>query len=98
MQKISFKNVKEFLNYYNALKEYNLNIIVYDPWVNLAIVEHEFGIEVVNELPKRKFDACIAAVAHKKFEGLDILGMLKEKHLVFDVKCTLDRSIVDGRL
>ena len=47
---------------------------------------------------KQKFDACIAAVAHKKFEGLDVVGLLKEKHVVFDVKCTLDRSIVDGRL
>ena len=44
------------------------------------------------------FDACIAAVAHKKFEGMDVLGLLKDKHVVFDVKCTLDRSIVDGRL
>lgn len=53
---------------------------------------------MVNELPKQKFDACIAAVAHKKFERLDILGLLKEKHVVFDVKYTLDRKLVDGRL
>ena len=56
------------------------------------------GIQVVNELPKQKFDAVIAAVAHKKFEGLDIPAMLNPKHVVFDVKCTLDRKIVDGRL
>ena len=37
-------------------------------------------------------------VAHKKFEGLDILSLLKEHHVVFDVKCTLDRKMVDGRL
>ena len=86
------------IDIYKALKEYNLNITVYDPWANPAIVKHEYGIEVVNELPKQKFDACIAAVAHKKFEGLDVLGLLKAKHVVFDVKCTLDRNIVDGRL
>ena len=61
-------------------------------------MKHEYGIEVVNELPKQKFDACIAAVAHKEFEGIDILGLLKEKHVVYDVKCTLDRKLVDGRL
>lgn len=71
---------------------------VYDPWVNPDIVEHVYSIEVVNELPKQKFDACIAAVAHKKFEGLDILSLLKDKQVVFDVKCTLDKKIVDGRL
>ena len=71
---------------------------MYDPWANAAIVEHEYGIKVVNELPVEKFDAAIVAVAHKKFEGLDVLSLLKEKHIVFDVKCTLNRSIVDGRL
>ena len=53
---------------------------------------------MVNELPAQKFDAAIAAVAHKKFDGLDVPALLKEKHVIFDVKCTLDRSIVDGRL
>lgn len=86
------------IDIYNALKEYNLNITVYDPWANLAIVEREYGIKVVNELPKEKFDACIAAVAHKKFEGLDVVALLKPQHVVFDVKCTLDRSLIDGRL
>lgn len=45
-----------------------------------------------------KFDAAIAAVAHKKFEGLDVLSLLNELHVVYDVKCTLDRSIIDARL
>ena len=71
---------------------------MYDPWANPAIVEHEYGIKVVNELPTQKFDAAIAAVAHKKFEGLDVTDLLKDKHVIFDVKCTLDRSVVDGRL
>jgi UDP-N-acetyl-D-galactosamine dehydrogenase len=86
------------IDIYNALTEYNLDITVYDPWANPAIVEHEYGIKVVNELPVEKFDAAIAAVAHTKFEGLDIVSMLMGKHVIFDVKCMLDRSIVDGRL
>ena len=86
------------IDIYNALKEYNLNITVYDPWANPAIVEREYGIKVVNELPMQKFDAAIAAVAHKKFEGLDVPALLKPNHVIFDVKCTLDRSMVDGRL
>ena len=86
------------IDIYNALKEYNLDITVYDPWANPAIVDREYGIKVVNVLPTEKFDAAIAAVAHKKFEGLDVLSLLKPQHAIFDVKCTLDRSIVDGRL
>lgn len=86
------------IDIYNVLKEYNLNITIYDPWANPAIVEHEYGIKVVNVLPQQKFDAVIAAVAHKKFEGVNVDSFLKENHVVFDVKCTLDRSVVDGRL
>ena len=86
------------IDIYKALKEFNLNITVFDPWANPAIVEHEYGIKVVNELPNGKFDAVIAAVAHKKFEELEIATLLKEKHVVFDVKCTLPRPLVDGRL
>ena len=86
------------IDIYKALKEYNVNIAVYDPWANPAIVEHEYGIKVVDELPTEKFDAAIVAVAHKQFEGLDVPALLKDKHVIFDVKCTLDRGIVDGRL
>jgi UDP-N-acetyl-D-galactosamine dehydrogenase len=86
------------IDIYKAMKEYNLDITVYDPLTTPSVVKHEYGIEVVNELPKQKFDACIAAVAHKKFEGLNILSLLKEQHVVFDVKGMLDRTLVDGRL
>lgn len=86
------------IDIYKALKEYNVNITVYDPWANPAIAKREYGIDIVTELPSEKFDAAIAAVAHQKFEGLQVPSLLKEKHVVFDVKCTLDRSIIDGRL
>ena len=53
---------------------------------------------MTNQLPLEKFDAAIAAVAHKEFHGLDVTSLLKDQHVIFDVKCMLDRSIVDGRL
>lgn len=86
------------IDIYRTLSEYNLKITVYDPWANPAIVEREYGIPVVNEVPAKKFDALIAAVAHKEFQGLDIRNLLKDKHVVFDVKGTLDRSLIEGRL
>lgn len=83
---------------YKTLKAYNLNITVYDPWANPDIVGHEYGIEVVADTPSKKFDAVIAAVAHKEFEELDVLTLLKTPHVVYDVKGMLNRSIADGRL
>ncbi len=86
------------IDIYKALREYNLNITVYDPWANPVAVEHEYGIKVVNELPSHKFDASISAVAHKEFLNLDIRSLLKEKGVVYDVKGILPRDIIDGRL
>ena len=86
------------IDIYRALKEYNVNVTVYDPWANPDIVRHEYGIEVTNELPADKFDTAILAVAHRKFETLDVPSLLKDKHVVFDVKAFLDRKIIDGRL
>ena len=86
------------IDIYKALQEYNVNVTVYDPWANPDIVRHEYGIEVTNELPKEKFDAAILAVAHKKFEALDVPALLKENHVIYDVKAFLSREKVDGRL
>ena len=86
------------IDIYKALKEYNVNVTVYDPWANLDAVMREYGIEVTNELPSKKFEAAILAVAHKRFESLDIFSLLKAKHVIFDVKAFLDRNIIDGRL
>ena len=83
---------------HSTLAEYTPNITIYDPWANAAQVEHEYGIEVVNELPAERYDAVILAVAHKAFAELDIRALLNENAAVYDVKGVLDRDIVDGRL
>lgn len=82
-----------------SLKEYNLNITVFDPWANPDAVKHEYDLEVVNKIPKNeKFDAAIIAVAHREFVGLDITSVLKPLHVIFDVKVTRSASEVDARL
>ncbi len=86
------------IDIYHSLKDYNLNISIYDPWANPDIVKHEYGISVTNELPSTKFDAVILAVAHKEFHNLDLKAFVKENHVIFDVKGFLDRDVIDGRL
>ena len=86
------------IDIYKALKEYNVNITVYDPWANPEVVKHEYGIEVINELPAEKADAAILAVAHNELKSLDVTSLVKENHVIFDVKGILKKNIVDGRL
>ena len=82
-----------------ALKEYNVDITIYDPWANPEAVRREYGLEVVNQLPSDvKYDAAIIAVAHSAFAKEDVASVLKPNHVVFDVKSTRPRAEIDGRL
>lgn len=81
-----------------ALREYCLNISIYDPWANPEIAEHEYGIKIVSTLPRQKFDTMILAVAHNEFNLVDVESLLKEEHVIFDVKGLFPRNIIDGRL
>lgn len=82
-----------------TLKEYHTDITVYDPWVDVQEVKHEYGWDCVNELPDvEKYDAIVLAVAHKEFENLDLSGLCKAEHVIYDVKGVLPREIVDARL
>lgn len=82
-----------------ALKEYNVDITIFDPWANPTEVKREYDLVVIKELAEdQRFDAAIAAVAHKEFEDIDIASHLKNKHVIFDVKATRSRNEIDSRL
>lgn len=86
------------IDIYNSLKEYGIDITVYDPWANVAVAQHEYGIEPVNTLnPEHQFDAVIMAVAHNEFKSIDINAFLKEQSVVYDVKWIINDN-VDGKL
>ena len=88
------------IDIYHALQEYNANITVYDPWASPEKVKHEYGIDIVNKLPKNKFNAAIFAVAHRQFREMEINfdQLLEKEHVIYDVKAILPRELVDGRL
>lgn len=86
------------IDIYRTLKEYGVNIFVYDPWANPTIVEKEYGIKITNELLSSKFDAAILAVAHEDFKDLDINLFLNSSSVIYDVKGVLDPKIVASRL
>lgn len=83
---------------YSTLLEYTKNISVYDPWANAEKVYEEYGIRMIDNVNKKKYDAIILAVGHNEFKTIDIKALGNDISVVFDVKCFLDRAIVDGRL
>lgn len=81
----------------HALKEYGINITIYDPWAKPEEVQHEYRIETTQILPNSKFDAVILGVAHKEFATLDLKSITKDSNVIYDVKGFLTGA-VDGRL
>ena len=88
------------IDIYHALQEYNADITVFDPWASPERVKHEYGIDIVTELPKEKFAAAIIAVAHRQFHEMEIDfdQLLEKNHVIYDVKAIMPRELVDGRL
>lgn len=81
-----------------AIRDYNVDVTVYDPWANPDVADAEYGVRTVGELPSGRYDAVILAVAHREFVDMDLRPLLKENNVVFDVKGVLPRDIVTMRL
>ena len=84
-----------------ALKEYDLDLDIYDPWVDDTEVQHEYGLAPIKELHQGQYDAIVLAVAHDQFKSMTIdqfkqLG--KEKHVLYDLKYVLDKEQSNIRL
>lgn len=85
----------------NELKEYHVNVDVYDPWVDRAEAEHEYGIQPVSTLTDHSYDAIILAVAHHQFKEMGvekIRALGKAEHVLYDLKYVLAQSESDFRL
>lgn len=55
------------------LKEYDINPVVADPWADVAVAKHEYGVDLVGleELPKA--DCVIVAVGHNEFRAMSMM-------------------------
>jgi UDP-N-acetyl-D-galactosamine dehydrogenase len=87
------------IDIYNELKSFDVQVEVYDPWVNCEDVKHEYGIEVLKKISEdSQYSAVILAVAHEKFRALSVRSLVGESGVIYDVKGILPKSLVDARL
>lgn len=68
------------------LKEYDTNVTIYDPWANKEEVKHEYGLDILTEIPKGKFDAVVLAVAHKEFAKTNVSEVLQKNGIIYKLK------------
>ena len=72
-----------------TLKEYNINVYVFDPLASEIQVKKEYNINVTNDiknLTPLKFDAFIYAVAHKNIQKININKLKNDNTLIYDIK------------
>jgi len=85
------------IDIYHELRSYHAQIDIYDPWADADIVQTEYGLELVSQLPQAdSYSAVILAVAHNEFQTLSLTS--SPTRVIYDVKSVLDRSKVDKRL
>lgn len=83
------------------LREYNVSVDVYDPWVSPEEAEHEYGITPVAEPQPNAYDGIVLAVAHHQFRGMgahSIRRLGKPAHVLYDLKYLLRAEEADLRL
>jgi UDP-N-acetyl-D-galactosamine dehydrogenase len=87
------------IDIYNQLKDFDINIDLYDPWADAEEVKHTHDIEMMTKSPLNNLDiysAIILAVAHDEFKNIKVK---KTEHtVIFDVKGILPPEWVDARL
>lgn len=85
----------------SELKEFGCVVDIYDPWVNAAEVDHEYGLQMLAENPfhnMSQYQAIVLAVAHKKFKEIDFTKINRDATIVYDLKGILPIQLSDGRL
>ena len=85
------------IDIYNELRNFDVNVEIYDPWANPAEVMNEYGIEILSSIPNEIYSALVLAVAHKEFLKMNLKSLV-DNGVIFDVKGILPKEIVDLRL
>ncbi len=86
------------IDIYYELRQFGLMVDIYDPHANEKEVETQYGISLTSQLEK-KYDAVIHAVNHIEFMKINYSNLKKNKNsIIYDVKSTLNRNLVDARL
>ena len=83
------------------LAEYNIEVDVYDPWVDTGEAMQEYGIRPVTELEEGAYDGIVLAVAHQQFAEMGaqrIRALGKPEHVLYDLKYVLTAEDADLRL
>ena len=82
---------------YKELKEFGIDVDIYDPRAIEQEVYEEFNINLIQH--PDLYDSIILAVGHQEFKHLNFLKLKRNSNaIIYDLKSFIDKEIVDGRL
>ena len=86
----------------DRFREYRAHVDIHDPWVDPAVAQHEYGVELLAGEPEAgRYDAVVLAVAHNQYRDLGAEGARafgRSGALLYDIKSLYPREKVDARL
>lgn len=86
------------IDIYQELKQFGLEVEVYDPHADSNMVFEEYQLRLKEKLDSR-YDAIVLAVSHSEFLNIDLADLKENSNtVVFDTKSFLNRDLIDGRL
>lgn len=86
------------IDIYNELRQYGMNVDVYDPWANKEEVKTEYNVELLPHIRSVSYEIVIVAVAHEQFLSIDYQQYKDKGGLIFDTKSFIERKFADARL
>jgi UDP-N-acetyl-D-galactosamine dehydrogenase len=90
------------VNIVRTLQSYNVQVDVFDPWIDVADAQHEYGLKCLGVIPQSgQYAAVVLAVGHHQFVAMGESGIKafgQAGAVLFDVKSILPLGAADGRL
>ena len=88
------------IDIYTTLTAAGLQVSVYDPVVDAAMVNISFDVEIItNENLAHTYDAIILAVPHQQIlSSINFESYKNAGAFIYDVKGVLPKEVIDGRL
>ena len=87
------------IDIYHELRDYGMEVDVYDPWASPEEVKHEYGITSLHIYPEKNgYGAIVLAVAHNQFKEINLREHKAKGCVIYDVKGILANELADERL
>jgi UDP-N-acetyl-D-glucosamine/UDP-N-acetyl-D-galactosamine dehydrogenase len=80
----------------SELREYNVNVDVFDPWASHEAAKYEYAITLINQPEIKAYEAVILAVAHNEFKMLSVSELkqyTKSNAVIYDLKYILTPDV-----